>query len=325
MLTELPPAAASAAGQAGPEPSRPHRRRFSRLGLGLTAYIVMTYVFSLAVSLVFQVFYEWEIFSAFQIMTSDYFEVVYYALASLTGFGVFWIIVRSVPVLPPEQRKPLPPLSFLKAYFVAAATLFLFNYLTEFLLYLIAEFRGAPIVNPIGDITELPIPAVFLLTCVVAPVMEELTYRRLLIPRLRPYGDRFAVLTSALCFSLVHGNLSQFLYAFALGIILGHVFLKTGCVWQTILLHALVNLVGGVVPTLAKPYGAAGDGFCVCFTLCHMGVGLFFFLRRARNTVYAPGIYPLGEGRKWRLFLLNFGMACFCLLCLIQAAVYLWE
>lgn len=316
---------APAVRQTEPDSSRSHRRRFSRLGLGLAACAAVQYVLWLGISVGLDALNAWGILQADLVINAVSFQVVYYILTALMGLLAFWMIARPVPFLLPEQRRPLPPLSFLKVYFVAAAVLFLGSYFTDLLLSLIAALRGAPIVDPVNDFFEMPIPVLVLLTCVVAPVVEELTYRRLLLPRLRPYGDRFAVLASALCFSLMHGNLSQFFYAFALGIVLGRVFLKTGCIWQTILLHALVNLVGGVVPTLAASYGAAGEEFYLRFTLCLIGAGAFCFLHRARDTVYAPGIYPLGEGRKWRLFFLNLGMVCFCLLCLIQAALYLME
>ena len=40
-------------------------------------------------------------------------------------------------------------------------------------------------------------------------------------------------------------------YAFALGLIFAYVVLRTGCLWQAMLLHALVNLAGIELPALA--------------------------------------------------------------------------
>lgn len=77
----------------------------------------------------------------------------------------------------------------------------------------------------------------------IAPAAEELLFRRLLLRRLRPYGERFALVASALCFGLFHGNLNQFFYAFLLGLVLAELALSTGCLWQAVLLHALVNLL----------------------------------------------------------------------------------
>lgn len=319
MLPESP-----AAEQTIPNPPRWHRRNFSRLGLGLSAGIVANNALSLAATMLFSMLDKLGVLALDRVVNTLPFWIMAYVLPSLLGLWVFWLTVRRVPAASPEQR-PLPPLPFLKMYFIAAATLFIFSFFTELLLSLIASLRGAPVINPVDIFSEMPLHITFLLTCVVAPVVEELTYRQLLIPRLRPYGDRFAVLASALCFALMHGNLSQFFYAFALGVVLGHVFLKTGCVWQTILLHALINLVGGVVPMLAEAYGDTGSSFYLCFTLCHIGLGAFCFLYRRKAPVYGPGTCSLRTGQTWRLFLVNFGVILFFLMCLLLTAMNLME
>ena len=61
------------------------------------------------------------------------------------------------------------------------------------------------------------------------------------------YGEKLAVITSALMFGLFHGNLSQLFYAFALGLVFGYVYLKTGKLRYSIGLHMLINFIGSVV------------------------------------------------------------------------------
>lgn len=306
-------------------PPRQHRRRFSRLGLGLTVYLVANYILTMAAYELFYALDERGIFSFDQAVNGFPFWITAYVLPSALGLLLFYLIARRVPSQMPEERRPLRFTPFCKIYFILATTGFVFNYLTEILMSLIASLRGAPVSNPVEDFFFLPMPITVFLTCIVAPIAEELTYRRLLIPRLRPYGDRFAIIASALCFSLMHGNLSQFFYAFALGIILGYVFLKTGCVWQTMLLHALFNLVGGVVSAMADDFGDLGSEFYLRLVMCHIGLGAFCLLCRRRGIVYAPGVYPLRAGQKWRFFLLNFGMICFCLVFVVQSVIYLLE
>ena len=62
-----------------------------------------------------------------------------------------------------------------------------------------------------------PLPLQLLLAGLIAPAAEELLFRRLLLRRLRPYGGRFALVASALCFGLFHGNLNQFFMPFFWG------------------------------------------------------------------------------------------------------------
>ena len=65
------------------------------------------------------------------------------------------------------------------------------------------------------------------------------------------YGDKAYVFTSACLFMLMHGNVVQYPYAFALGGLFAWVYCKTGSLRNTILLHACVNFIGGVIPYLA--------------------------------------------------------------------------
>ena len=86
-----------------------------------------------------------------------------------------------------------------------------------------------------------------LLLVILAPIIEEYIFRKILIDRMHSYGEKLAVVTSALMFGLFHGNLSQFFYAYALGLVFGYVYLKTGRLRYSICLHMLINLLGGVV------------------------------------------------------------------------------
>ena len=55
------------------------------------------------------------------------------------------------------------------------------------------------------------------------------------------------MLLSGLMFGLFHGNLNQFIYAFALGVFFAFIYVKTGNIKITIALHMLINFVGGGV------------------------------------------------------------------------------
>ena len=89
--------------------------------------------------------------------------------------------------------------------------------------------------------------SLFLLTCVCAPIFEEWIFRKEIIDRTRKYGEKTAIVVSALCFGLFHGNVRQFFYAFGLGLILGYMYVRTSKLWYSMLMHALVNLNGGVI------------------------------------------------------------------------------
>lgn len=84
--------------------------------------------------------------------------------------------------------------------------------------------------------------SMFLYASVLAPVWEELLFRGYVLRTLRPFGKRFAVLTSAVLFGLFHGNLLQTPYALLMGLVLGYVTVEHSIGWA-VLLHMFNNLV----------------------------------------------------------------------------------
>ena len=248
------------------------------------------------------------------------------SVASCYGVGapLFFLLARRQPVPPPEGRPaPLRPGRFLQVYVIGLSAMYLVNLATQWLMALVGFLRGEAVVNPVLETAGYPVALNLLLGCVIAPVAEELMFRRVLLERLRPYGERFAALASALCFALFHGNFHQFFYAFALGVVFAYVVLKTRCLWQVVLLHAMVNGIYAGLTPLAERAGAWGAAALGLFILAAVVLGLVFFLVLRRRIWWRMGGTDLSEGRIWALFFHNPGVIFFCLLAAALAATYL--
>lgn len=105
----------------------------------------------------------------------------------------------------------------------------------------------------IPDIMEQTAPAdsssglvMLVFSALVAPVCEELIYRKLLLGSMRPMGDTPAILISSLIFGLAHGNFDQFAYAVFSGMIFGIIAVRYKSIIPTILLHVANNLLVSV-------------------------------------------------------------------------------
>lgn len=78
----------------------------------------------------------------------------------------------------------------------------------------------------------------------LTPVLEELVYRGIIFTRLKRMMPRvFAVVLSALVFSLVHFNIVQFIYALFLGIVLALLMERANHVYASIAGHMTVNFL----------------------------------------------------------------------------------
>lgn len=87
------------------------------------------------------------------------------------------------------------------------------------------------------------ITLVFFMLVVVAPVVEELLVRGILLRALAiNWGPAVAVVVSAVTFAVLHLNLGQIRYAWIPGLVFAIVVLRTGALGMSMVLHALINL-----------------------------------------------------------------------------------
>ena len=93
-----------------------------------------------------------------------------------------------------------------------------------------------------NSMTGGPFWSSFLLVAIFAPIFEEWLCRgmvlRGLLTKMRP---AWAIIISALFFALIHMNPWQALNAFIIGVVMGFVYYKTGCLWLTMLMHFVNN------------------------------------------------------------------------------------
>ena len=89
----------------------------------------------------------------------------------------------------------------------------------------------------------------FLLTCVVAPLFEEIFYRGIILHLLKGYGKGAAIVITALLFALAHGSISVFVSPLVFGLVLGYVTVRNGSVWPAIFMHFGCNLISWLLMT----------------------------------------------------------------------------
>lgn len=87
---------------------------------------------------------------------------------------------------------------------------------------------------------------------ILSPLCEELAFRGLMFRRIRS-GSPFiyAAVYSSIVFAIIHGNIVQMLYAFALGMVFAYVYEKYGSLKAPCLAHMTAN----VLSVFATQYG----------------------------------------------------------------------
>ena len=176
--------------------------------------------------------------------------VIPYAFA----FPVFFLLIRrkAAPRTFSPEKKKLPFRSLLKWFCVAQFLMVLGNMLGLFWSTVVEMFTGAETTTTIDLVSTSDMLPIITMVVLLAPIVEELVFRKYAIDRMYPYGEKTAIFLSATVFALMHGNLNQVFYAFLLGCVQGYLYCKTRDVRYTIALHMMVNFMGSVLPLAAQ-------------------------------------------------------------------------
>lgn len=221
-------------------------RTATRIGMALAVMAAAVTLFQVAISFLCKNYTP-------GVFESDWFG---WALTAVSMYGVglplFYLLTKS---LPQGTNKPVVKLKvyqFIIIFFITAATMYITNFFSVLLNFILVLIKGADIMNPIMNaVFDGNMVITFIYTAIGAPIVEELIFRKIMLDKLRRFGDLTAILTTGIAFGLFHMNLSQMFYATALGIIFAYVAIRSNTIRYSILLHIIINTIGATVAPLA--------------------------------------------------------------------------
>ena len=181
-----------------------------------------------------------------------------------------------------------------------------------------------------------------LIAVIAAPILEEYIFRKQIVDKLSRYGEKTAIVISALTFGLFHMNLFQFFYAFGLGIIFAYVYLRTRSLRYPVAMHMIINFQGSVLaPWILKQLDftmldqlSSGKldisllaeslpglmlymGYSSLIMLASVA-GLVLLILNWKKREFQPAEQELPKEEVVRTVFCNFGMIVFSLFCIIM-------
>ena len=161
----------------------------------------------------------------------------------LLAMPVAVLIMRKLPVV--ETRAfDMKPSLFLKLLVMCFPLMYVGSIIGNFLAEALSDGKASDAVSDLA--MQLDVWNVVFLV-IIGPIFEEWIFRKEIIGRARRYGEKTAIVFSALAFGLFHMNLFQFFYAFALGLVFGYVYVRTSKLRYSIAMHMIINFNGGVL------------------------------------------------------------------------------
>lgn len=239
-------------------PTPTPKSTFSRLGLSIVWLMVGTTVGEYAIAFLLL----WASPAAYSAWWANWLI----SIVPLYGIGLplMYLTLQKLPTAPHNavcsngfvsyEKPAFTKGHWVRILFMGFGCMYIGSIVGSILMGILSGVTGYPYANALEEMVDgSPLWATLLGTCVVAPLGEEFIFRKLFIDRARRFGDAPAIIFSGVLFGLFHGNLFQFFYAAALGILLAYVYTRTNNIWLTVSMHAAVNLMGGViVPALSE-------------------------------------------------------------------------
>ena len=119
------------------------------------------------------------------------------------------------------------------------ALVFFIGNLCNLLIISIFKFKGrTPLINE-------PLYIDVIMAVFVAPILEEVVFRGVIMNNLRKYGIRAAIIINSIFFALSHYNTDMIIPAFFIGIVLSYIVYKYS-IKYSILIHLLINIVARI-------------------------------------------------------------------------------
>lgn len=208
-----------------------------------------------------------------------------------------------VAVLSRRRQNPFPTKrvsvgNYAVALFGGMAMAVLANYLTNLIMSFLVEM-GVP--YPQFDETQSGTPVSLLLnllsTAILPALLEEMVMRGYVLGALRRYGDKLAVVITAMLFGLIHGNVLQLPFAFFLGLVLGWLVVQTDSIWPAVLLHFGNNAMSVLLDYVEIVVGSSSTATILTFfVFCVLGTAVlsaaFLSNRRGKTDL----LRPIGNG-----------------------------
>ena len=224
------------------------KKRFSRVFLAISLYLIISIVLIYAAQIAC-------IFIMGNDKAAEFFD--YTMLIIANGVAMYVIALPILFLMLRKMRSTARMKSnigigeFLKIFLIAEACMYIGSVIGNSVNSFISTITGVPIEDRTAEMIEnTPIWLIILMVVIIGPIVEEFIFRKLFMDKLGMYGDRLAIVVSAIAFGLFHGNLYQFFYAALLGIVLGYLYSRTSNILYPIALHMIMNFLGSVIPML---------------------------------------------------------------------------
>lgn len=287
----------------------------SWFGISIISFTVLAVVASLVIALLSGVFSSLSLLYDDDNVSMAY-QIVASVLFILIPFVVAYIVLKKkniagiLPLGTTYNKKAAISLTMLCVPLMIFST-FVINAVST----IIQSIMGVTFTTGVEDPKIIGTEGFFiaaLSTAVLPAILEEVVVRGIVMQPLRRFGDKFAIVASALIFGVMHGNMVQIPYTVVAGLFLGYLAIATGSLWPSIILHFINNFYSVALLSVYDNFGDVAGGitsilFIGLFIILGIIGGLLYFPMNYKTTL-KKGVDTLKTGEKYSALFLNVPM-----------------
>lgn len=314
------------------------KKTFSTLGMALFVFVLGSLGTQLILSQLLPI-----LINNFGLELNSY---LVYGMSSLpiylVGFPLFIKFIGKLPKISNEEVvEKFNLLTMLQYFSICTVGMFVGNLIGVWIMSSIASYTGREVNSNLEIlVTNTDTLSTIIFVVILAPIMEELIFRKLLIDKIAEYGKRTAVLFSAFSFALFHMNILQFFYTFIIGYVLGTIYVKTKKIAYSIGLHMVINFMGSVVAVfISKQFTEKNieilntgnieliktvftgsfiiSALYTLFLFIFICFGIAVFFVKRKKLFHLDGEMADRRTMLWLIFS-NYGMAFFVSICMVM-------
>ena len=291
------------------------RKAGNLFGIAIIAYIALSLIVSFVIGLIARVIPS--IYLLYENSTANYaYSIVGSIIFIGVPFALVYLILKSkkisgiLPFGTTFNRKAAVSLTM-----ILIPVMLLSSIVVNAVSLIIQGILGLEFTSGLEDLQVQGVGGFIVATismAVVPAIIEEFAIRGVVMQPLRRYGDKFAIIASALIFSIMHGNMAQIPYTVIGGIYLGYLAVATGSIWPSIILHFVNNMYSVLVMTASSMFSeGVASVVTICILLSLIGVGIFgaiLFSSMRYKTSLGMGVNTLKFGEKVNALFVNVPM-----------------
>lgn len=267
------------------------KKRVSKSSNGLGFFVLTYFIMMVVLQIFVEILYSPKTTLNGTNMNALYFQLIFSSVGSAFLAGLFYLLLSKNKLAVTIKTEKVKTHILFTFIFIGMAIAMVANYAASIVDSNLSVFgleNNASTSIPANSVSEI---ILYIIAVAIVPAFaEEFAFRGIFMGVLRKHGDSFAIIASSIVFGAMHGNITQIVFAFILGLIFGYIDCKTNSIMPSIVVHFINNFYAVLLDVLSttgiddRIYLSIYYFLVILF--CLLGVLSFIYLLKTEKNIF---------------------------------------